>query len=84
MMRLQAIILAELIRIKALKKIRGLTITEITNSINSTEARRTVYKHVTALLDEGLLAEGVKAGRARSFYVTDEGVRAFEKIKNEK
>lgn len=84
MMRLQAIILAELIRTKALKKIRGLTITEITQQINATEARRTVYKHVTALLDEGLVAEGVKAGRARTFYLTDEGVKAFERIKNEK
>ena len=28
--------------------------------------------------------EGVKAGRARSFYMTDEGIKAFERIKNEK
>lgn len=84
MMRLQALILAELDRAKALKKIRGLTITEITQRLPSSDARVTVYKSVTALLDEGLVAEGVKAGRARSFYMTDEGIKAFERIKNEK
>lgn len=58
---------------KAVDMIHGLTVYEISDFEKVTKTA-TIHKKVKKLQDLGYLAEGVKAGRAKTYYLTEAGI----------
>lgn len=57
---------------KAVDKIHGLTINEI-SKFEKVSKHNTIHKKVKELEEKGLVAEGVKVARAKSYYLTELG-----------
>jgi DNA-binding transcriptional regulator GbsR (MarR family) len=57
----------------ATDKIHGLTITEI-SGFERLSKPNTIHKKVKVLESSGFISEGAKAGRAKTYYLTAEGV----------
>lgn len=53
----------------AIDKVHGLTISEI-SSFEKVSKHNTIHKKVKELEEKGLVEEGVKAGRAKTYYAT--------------
>lgn len=54
----------------AIDKVHGLTIDEI-SSFEKVSKHNTIHKKVKELQDNGYVKEGVKAGRAKTYYATE-------------
>ncbi|MDE7309327.1 MAG: hypothetical protein K2N61_11835 [Lachnospiraceae bacterium] len=48
-----------------------------------TSKPNTIYKKIKVLQNLGYLSEGVKAGRAKSYYITLEGMKILSEKKEE-
>ena len=58
---------------KATDRIHGLTIGEI-SGFERQSKHNTIHKKVKELESSGLVCEGVKAGRAKTYYLTGAGI----------
>lgn len=67
--RCSYIILGILKKNNAIDKVHGLTISEI-SSMEKISKHNTIHKKVKELEEKGLVNEGVKAGRAKTYYAT--------------
>lgn len=65
----------------ATDKIHGLTISEIA-SFEKVSKHNTIHKKVKEMQEKGLVSEGVKAGRAKTYYITN-GALAILPVKKE-
>ena len=64
----------------AADKIHGLTVKEI-GGFERLSKPNTIHKRIKALESSGLLREGARAGRAKTYYLTGEGAAVLpEKI----
>ena len=57
----------------AVDKVHGLTISEIA-SFEKVSKHNTIHKKVKELQDKGLVEEGVKAGRAKTYFANAKGL----------
>ena len=80
--RCSYIILGILNKRNATDKIHGLTITEISN-FEKVSKHNTIHKKVKELEEKGLVAEGIKAARAKTYYLTNFGSNILSIIKEE-
>ena len=69
--------------------VHGLTINEI-HSFERISKPNTIQKKITALTASGLISEGVRAGRAKTYFLTSKGMKELpdklqkkERIENE-
>ena len=53
-------------------KVHGLTIDEI-SSLERVSKPNTIHKKIKELKSEGYVEEGVKAGKAKTYYLTEKG-----------
>ncbi len=67
---------------KAIDKIHGLTINEI-SKFERVSKHNTIHKKVKELEEKGLVLEGVKAARAKTYYLTEFGISILSVIKEE-
>lgn len=67
--RCSYIILGILKKSKATDKVHALTISEI-SSFEKVSKHNTIHKKVKEMQEKGLIDEGVKAGRAKTYYAT--------------
>lgn len=70
--RCSYIILGILKKNNATDKVHGLTISEI-SSMEKLSKHNTIHKKVKELEEKGFVSEGVKAGRAKTYYLTENG-----------
>lgn len=56
----------------AIDKVHGLTITEI-SSLEKVSRPNTIHKKIKEMQSAGYVQEGVKAGKAKSYFLTDRG-----------
>jgi len=76
------VILGILRAANATDRIRGLTVGEI-HGFERRSKHNTVHKKIKGLEFLGLVCEGVKAGRAKTYYMTDSALRLLpEKQQN--
>lgn len=80
--RTSYIILALLSKEGAVNEINSFTIDEIA-SREQCSKRNTLQKKIKILEKEGLLSEGLKVGRAKSYYITEEGIALLPVKKEE-
>lgn len=66
----------------AIDKVHGLTISEI-SSFEKVSKHNTIHKKVKELQEYGLVNEGVKAGRAKTYYATDKALAILPVKKEE-
>ena len=71
--RTSYIILALLSKEGAVNEVNSFTIDEIVSK-EQWSKRNTLQKKIKLLEKEGLLCEGLKVGRAKSYYITEEGI----------
>lgn len=67
---------------KAIDKIHGLTINEI-SKFERVSKRNTIHKKIKELEEKGFVSEGVKAARAKTYYITEVGSNILPIIKEE-
>lgn len=65
----------------AIDKVHGLTINEI-SSFEKVSKHNTIHKKVKEMQEKGFIDEGVKAGRAKTYFATDKAL-AILPIKKE-
>lgn len=65
----------------AVDKVHGLTIAEI-SSLERVSKPNTIHKKIKEMQFEGYIEEGVKAGKAKSYFATDKAI-AILPIKKE-
>lgn len=53
-------------------KVRGLTVVEISAS-ERVSSSNTIHKKIKELQSQGYVEEGVKAGKAKTYYMTEKG-----------
>lgn len=80
--RCSYIILGIMKKRNAVDKVHGLTISEIA-SFEKVSKHNTIHKKVKELQDMGLVEEGVKAGRAKTYFVNENGVGVLPVKKEE-
>jgi hypothetical protein len=68
------VILGILRAVNATDSIHGLTVSEI-HGFERRSKHNTVHKKIKGLESNGLICEGVKAGRAKTYYLTDSALR---------
>ena len=67
------LIMAYMHKFKALHKARGLTIDEINAKVETVKSN-TMHKKIKILESAGFIKQGVKSGRAKTYYLTESGV----------
>ena len=72
--RCSYLILGILRAAEATDGVHGLTINEI-HSFERLSKPNTIQKKITALAASGLISEGVRAGRAKTYFLTGEGMK---------
>lgn len=80
--REQTLILAELKTSGAVKFLRGLTALEISKRIPGQLKQSIIYRNALKMRDMGLLDNGIKVGKAHSYYITTLGLKALDEEKN--
>ena len=65
----------------SIDKVHGLTISEI-SAKEKVSKPNTIHKKIKEMQSEGYVEEGVKAGKAKTYYVTEKGI-AILPIKKE-
>lgn len=80
--RCSYIILGILKKNNAIDKVHGLTISEI-SLMEKISKHNTIHKKVKELQAKGLVDEGVKAGRAKTYYLTENGSSVIPQKKEE-
>ena len=63
-------------------KVHGLTISEISDRERVSKPN-TIHKKVKELVSEGYVQEGVKAGKAKTYYMTEKGTNILPVKKEE-
>lgn len=63
-------------------KVHGLTINEISDRERVSKPN-TIHKKVKELQSEGYVQEGVKAGKAKTYYMTEKGINILPTKKEE-
>lgn len=76
------VILGILRKCNAVHPVRGLTVNEIAEREKISKPN-TIYKKIKALQKAGYLNEGVKAGKAKSYYIASEGIEILPQKKEE-
>ena len=66
----------------AVDKVHALTISEI-SSFEKVSKHNTIHKKVKEMQKHGLIEEGVKAGRAKTYFATDPGLATLPSKKEE-
>lgn len=66
----------------ATDKVHGLTISEI-SSFEKVSKHNTIHKKVKEMQEKGLVEEGVKAGRAKTYFVTAKAISILPVKKEE-
>lgn len=66
----------------AVDKIHGLTISEI-SSFEKVSKHNTIHKKVKEMQLQGLIDEGVKAGRAKTYFATEKALKILPVKKEE-
>lgn len=66
----------------AIDKVHGLTISEI-SSFEKVNKHNTIHKKVKEMQEKGLVSEGVKAGRAKTYFATDKALAILPVKKKE-
>ena len=74
--RCSYVILGILRAAKAADRVHGLTISEI-RGFERQSKPNTIHKKIKALESAGMISEGVKAGRAKTYYLTSAGADAL-------
>ena len=64
-------------------KVHGLTIEEI-SSLERVSKPNTIHKKIKEMLSEGYVEEGVKAGKAKSYFLTERGSKLLPIKKEDK
>lgn len=62
-------------------KAYGITLNEIL-SLEETSKISTIHKRVKELLDLELVCEGLKSGKAKSYYITRKGIAELDNLPN--
>lgn len=66
----------------SIDKVHGLTISEI-SSMEKVSKHNTIHKKIKEMEIQGLVKEGVKAGRAKTYYATDKALELLPEKKEE-
>lgn len=66
----------------AIDKVHGLTISEI-SSFEKVSKHNTIHKKVKEMELQGLIGEGVKAGRAKTYFATEKALKILPVKKEE-
>ena len=80
--RCSYIILGILKKSKATDKVHALTISEI-SSFEKVSKHNTIHKKVKEMQEKGLIDEGVKAGRAKTYFATEKALEILPVKKEE-
>lgn len=75
-------ILGILKKSNAIDKVHGLTISEI-SSFEKVSKHNTIHKKVKEMELQGLIGEGVKAGRAKTYFATEKALKILPVKKEE-
>ena len=67
----------------SIDKVHGLTIEEI-SSLERVSKPNTIHKKIKELQAEGYVEEGVKAGKAKSYFMTEKGSKLLPIKKEER
>ena len=62
-----------------LTKVKGATIRDLTNRTGFSHT--TVRQSISRFLDDSVVAEGLKRGNARTFYVNEKGLELMKELK---
>lgn len=84
MNRISFIVLSVLLDRGATDKLKAMTAREIAEAEALEYRENTLYKKIREFVLLGYAAEGLKEGRAFSFYITEKGIRHLEKQKETK
>lgn len=76
------IILGILRRRGATNKVRGLTISEI-SSLEKVSKPNTIHKKIKEMEEKGLVEPGVKAGKAKTYFINERGLSILPTKKEE-
>lgn len=76
------IILGIMQRKKAVDKVHGITVYEI-KELERISSRNTIYKRLQEMMKLGYIDEGVKAGKAKTYYITEMGQTFMSKKKGD-
>lgn len=76
------LILAILRKCEAVHLVRGMTVNEVAEK-EKTSKPNTIYKKIKVLQKAGYLNEGVKAKKAKSYYITSKGIEILPQKKEE-
>lgn len=82
MNRLGFIILSILRQNGANGRLSAMAVSEIVDEEELAYKENTIYKKIKEFETAGLVAQGLKEGRAATFYITQEGVQILEREKN--
>lgn len=75
MNRLGFLVLSILFRNNALDRISAMTVKEIAAAEDLGYRDNTIFKKIILFEEMGYVAAGYKEGRARTFYITDRGIK---------
>ncbi len=60
-------------------KVKALTLADIHGKLTSLKSP-TIYKRLSSMIKEGYIAEGIKEGRANTYFITEDGIKKLENI----
>lgn len=82
MNRLDFIVLSILRQNGANNRLSAMAVSEIVDEEEFVYKDNTIYKKIKEFETAGLVAQGLKEGRAATFYITEKGVQILEGEKN--
>lgn len=82
MNRLGFIVLSILRQNGANNRLSAMAVSEIVDEEEFVYKHNTIYKKIKDFETAGLVAQGLKEGRAATFYITEKGVQILEGEKN--
>ena len=81
MNRLGFLVLSILVKYEAVDKLSSMSVHEIAEMEDYGYRENTIYKKIKEFEESGYIGRGLPDGRAVTFYITAEGSRALEKVK---
>jgi DNA-binding PadR family transcriptional regulator len=67
----------------AIDKVHGLTIAEV-YSLEKVSKPNTIHKRIKEMKENGFVDDGVKAGKAKTYYITEAGLSILPEKREEK